>query len=1807
MSLNYRTPLEEFALRLDPSEQLQIRDAASRNFMHREVNILSEHFNFFLRPNQKKWLTDRGVELSVYPNTTHSHPACKTLENYLLYVKVPPLLKDLEDLQFLTIKERKLEKLRKTFKGKDIGGAINRLVTSRDCSRYGKRPSPMRLGLEKGQTLFIHDELHYWSHGQIIDFLDIYEPKKVVATFVYPAELLFKYQTSLNPKIYTFEVNDDELIFSPDGVVTESYVQPASAGQLLGMHAVKTKKFSYSIDVEYSIGAHHILVFNREDHDHIIHQRNRFFGPYSCVDASELFNDGGRVALAGIEVDVLQKIILYLFSLKKPDPHSAVAKLRQMMAEEVDLDSMWVVRDLANRISKFSSSWCSNSCLTTLRDWFVDMLPKKVGSYHLRLVDDFDRNLMKLRPLCFHLVTERDRVDWVRVAQVYLESWLQPHDHSARPYGSEALYKNEAFGKDYQGRPLNRKVKIAPERVYEHSVFNWANWYHSGSYRQKLNGEPVHLGPDRFGPPALMGDFREKTLAHAIRVLNALSAEREERERKKRAWNTLVAFCVYGDFDAILEGQTDQGIVSEKRRRLVPTNDSTLEVDVDEPMSDSSHCDVETASSISVESMEELAYTPEKGCTQEPTLSLRPQQVACSPFKRVSKKGRIDLYKIDTQIKFNTKEWQRVGKRNARFFSLDPSLAYFHDRVAYQTYSPTEDLQNLMRGASKAFGVSFNTALVQEYREGGIPMHRDDEDCYDGDDIITINLNGTAKFTVLINGKQEAFHLSHGDVLVMTKDSRDIKHGVTNSSWGRTSITMRRQARQISFHKAFEASASTRCLLNSFAGGLKEQEEVICQAFPELVYKSICENGLTDLDAGLIAKTLGIAINMVDDRGSVVIGDGEPRFAIRHKDHHFFLMEEKEQGSTNTLAGDDQARESNEDFGQLLDKLLGESGGFLSKGDYRADPTRAKALACSLLSGTTGIVCSYLKEGFRIVPGARNDKEARSELDKLGNAVDLPISAITGFAGSGKSYKLQEILRGNPVLRKGTLLVSPRTRLCEDWNQKVSGLPTCTFESALKRDRRKYHTIILDEITLFPPGYLDLMLYTDFKSRSLNKKYIVIGDPLQAAYYCETDNLRLGAKTFYDFFEGDHLEYGFETHRLNMKVARALGVPTKSKVAGDKSLFVCPDFPSAKTHMGGSVDVVLVPSRLCKNRFSGVNCMTYGESQGLTFKRGCVHLNEDSRICSDHHLMVALTRFTEEVCFIFDAKGGLPLFKANSRGLLSRVLNSQNVTTAFYSGMAAPKLKFNSWSKGAGKNSRRERNRKKRSDKREVEELQGDNVDRESRLDGDPWQKSQIFLGSRVHIPEPVVEEPVVQREGNKLHVPLNILRPSRLLMDKIPNKDTREIKSMIGLSQQFREARRESDMDVEDLPQPCTSESIYMSHKNSDDVTFWAAVKKRLRFAEPEKNFKQLKKKEGMGRYMAEEFLRRVKISPVRDHLLLDECRNEFERVKLKKSAELIEHHNVRSDPDARMDEVKIFLKTQLCTKFEKRFCEGKAGQTIACFHHNVLNHFSPYCRYMEKKISEALPDYIYVHQKKNFQELDAYVQSRFRGGICVESDYEAFDASQDATVLAFEVAIMEHMQMDASFIEDYKLMKCTLGSKLGSLAIMRFTGEFCTFLFNTLANMAFTNLRYIWRREVVLFAGDDMCAFYDLPVNFEHNAFFERFTLKAKVNRTGTPMFCGWRLTSFGLFKEPKLILDRLNVAKEKNTLQECLNSYFEEFIFAYNQGFNLELMMDPDQMSAHHTCARKFLRHQYLLSEKNRSRLRDMVPDASEYSSD
>lgn len=864
-------------------------------------------------------------------------------------------------------------------------------------------------------------------------------------------------------------------------------------------------------------------------------------------------------------------------------------------------------------------------------------------------------------------------------------------------------------------------------------------------------------------------------------------------------------------------------------------------------------------------------------------------------------------------------------------------------------------------------------------------------------------------------------------------------------------------------------------------------------------------------------------------------------------------------------------------------ELLNRAGTLLN---YKSTHARAKRLADSLCSGTTGVVSSSL---FNKKPNLSGQFRKKTE------SLDRDVLAVIGTFGSGKSTILKNFFKIN--LGRKVLYVSPRRALLNEFQRSVCGELKAKQERNNSRkkgqenwDFMTYETfilkcsnlpsgmaVVLDEVQLYPPGYLDMLCYLVKEGVHL----IVAGDPAQSDYDSEKDRAWLHG------VEPDHSklltgnEYKYVTLSKRMQNSMFEGrLPCTLNVA--KSVDTNEDF-----EIRGGVEIIHKLDKKWKECFlvssfeekrlieyyqtesarEEERILTFGESTGLTFDYGSILITQSSEKTNEQRWITALSRFRKSVCFI----------NATGMTLHELLLVYRDRALGRFLGKRASVEDLKKFLPGSPQFA-----------SEYVPSMGAECGSREEKLAGDPWLKTMIDLMQIEDVEEEVgVVEEIAREEWFKTHLPQEELESVRARwVHKILAKEAREVRMGDIVSEQFTdEHSKEKGKQLTNAAE--RFEAIYPRHRSSDTVTFIMAVRKRLRFSKPMVEMPKLRAAKPYGPMLLKKFLKHVPLKPNKDPILMARAKMEFEEKKVSKSAATIENHSVRSTRDWLVDVGQIFSKSQICTKFEKRFCAAKAAQSIVCFQHSVLVRFAPYMRYIELKLRESLPDRFYIHSGKGLDELDSWVRSHGFGGMCTESDYEAFDASQDQYIVAFEIALMKYLGLPQSLIADYEFIKTHLGSKLGSFAIMRFSGEASTFLFNTMANMLFTFMRYdVNSKDSICFAGDDMCASRRLPLSKEYESFLSKLKLKAKVQFTEKPTFCGWNLSPDGIYKKPQLVLERMCIARETNNLHNCIDNYAIEVSYAYKMGEKAVNRMDEEELAAYYNCVRIIIKNKHLL---------------------
>jgi hypothetical protein len=261
-----------------------------------------------------------------------------------------------------------------------------------------------------------------------------------------------------------------------------------------------------------------------------------------------------------------------------------------------------------------------------------------------------------------------------------------------------------------------------------------------------------------------------------------------------------------------------------------------------------------------------------------------------------------------------------------------------------------------------------------------------------------------------------------------------------------------------------------------------------------------------------------------------------------------------------------------------------------------------------------------------------------------------------------------------------------------------------------------------------------------------------------------------------------------------------------------------------------------------------------------------------------------------------------------------------------------------------------------------------------------------------------------------------------------------------------------------------------------SDTAAFALAIKTRITLAEPEVNAKKLLElgpDYGNELYLA--WLRAMgNPTPVPwDQMEFESSLEQFESRRLARPEHLSKSSADRSEPEF-LD--KITAKSEVKAKLDSRFQGAKKLQTLMIKSDAYLFKLGALGIYLLTKWISILPQHIYVHCRQSLQEMDQWVKRFWKEGDCQWSDKTAFDSAQDHSALHMEIRCMEFFNVPFEFIDAYTKDKLDTRTWIGHMAILRFTGELFTWLFNTWHTIARTHSQYLIPYGTPqMYSGDD------------------------------------------------------------------------------------------------------------------------------------
>nr|CAH2618939.1 replication polyprotein [Wallace's spikemoss associated tymo-like virus 2]CAI5383979.1 replication polyprotein [Wallace's spikemoss associated tymo-like virus 2] len=836
---------------------------------------------------------------------------------------------------------------------------------------------------------------------------------------------------------------------------------------------------------------------------------------------------------------------------------------------------------------------------------------------------------------------------------------------------------------------------------------------------------------------------------------------------------------------------------------------------------------------------------------------------------------------------------------------------------------------------------------------------------------------------------------------------------------------------------------------------------------------------------------------------------------------------------------------------------------------WHTQPQRAKVYADELSEHRVGTIHKWR------VP--RNGKvdfptfgKSMKKLVSVAETRSIRIYSFHGMPASAKSsFARDTFLAGDFVEGAVACIICPRTPLRDDW-KKICNLPEDrrhllkTFERALVEPLTPI--IIVDEISLYPPGWLELILAKNNNIVAV----VLLGDPTQGIYHEPGDSPLNSVKLTPEVYHyaplcSQYLAYSFAIPRT---IANRLSIVSYSQHEG---------FFGHSRKLSRNLPILVASDserRLFQSSYPDAH--TYTSCQGMRFETPIQFVISSStlRACSNNNVWTGLTRTTRGIIFYlnFPASGRNlvslqnhpilgPFFAGpigNWRTVFARELS--HYTTILESPLSGGKQS------SAARNARRVRNALAR---RPVDTTGADKL--ASLLTLAP------NLGVRLHdihhdppnqTTTPTLEPLVIEPPPLTTAVVDNLLITEKYLSE-VPLRETREVPG----GMQF------PDSDPHRMSQ------IFPHHSAKDETLYHLTMSSRLKFSSQRANREELLDHEWLGLALFNRLIDKkvVPVDPVHwDQELYQQCIAESIDKKLARPLSELVNNDDRSDPDWRKNFVRLSPKGAWVQKMEKINTPAKPSQAIACFSDEYLLNFGPLVLYLSKKLEEHRPSWLYIHQRRNPAALNDWVKKNWKSRPSFENDFTKFDSSQRGCFVVLECMLMAHFGFPEPYIREYADLKTDTQCAHGVLQIMRFTGEAGTFDFNTLAAVAYFFLKFnVPHGTPQCHAGDDL-ALNGIPqvrpefAQYEHSLPLSDKPLYPKVTN-----FCSWLITPHGIFKNPELLHLKMEAAVERGKTRDIVQSYLTEHCFLYDNFEELRIFLTETQESCHHKNTR-FLLH-------------------------
>jgi hypothetical protein len=442
-------------------------------------------------------------------------------------------------------------------------------------------------------------------------------------------------------------------------------------------------------------------------------------------------------------------------------------------------------------------------------------------------------------------------------------------------------------------------------------------------------------------------------------------------------------------------------------------------------------------------------------------------------------------------------------------------------------------------------------------------------------------------------------------------------------------------------------------------------------------------------------------------------------------------------------------------------------------------------------------------------------------------------------------------------------------------------------------------------------------------------------------------------------------------------------------------------------------------------------------------------------------------------------------------------------------------------------------------------------------------EKTELYNSS------PASEEPR-EPEAPKTHFPP---APSQLLEPLVSQLNSKEEREIFSTATGYSDTIQTQDGEVQ----------LFQHQQARDETLYWATIEARLAISTPEANLREFNLKADVGDIL---FANYANLMHLPEHPVPFEPRTweisaaEVRNTYLSKPIGNLVNAAARQSPDFGANKIALFLKSQWVKKVEKLGClKVKPGQTIAAFMQETVMLYGTMARYLRKMRQRFQPANVFINCETTPEDLNTFIKTQWSFNQAAHTnDFTAFDQSQDGAMLQFEVMKAKFFNIPPEIIEGYIYIKLNACIFLGTLGIMRLSGEGPTFDANTECSIAYNATRFFVDDSVAqVYAGDDMA----LDRRVLEKPSFHR--LEKDLKLTSKPQypeqkpgdyaeFCGWVITPAGIIKHTLKMHASIQLQKKIKNIAQSARSYALDLKYAYDMGDQLQEHLTEQEAEYH-----------------------------------